>query len=248
MSEPSPGGHSTGLNLRPQRPRGADDLLPSQVVTHFLVLVLAGLIGAVAGLRALTAPAVVAWAAMLHWINLDGTWVQWLGHPITVAILTVLALGELITDQLPKTPSRTVPMQFIARLITGGYHELLIWDATTGTLQTRVGNMPQRTFALAFNPAGTLLAVAGGRPAVGVLAEDGSFTLSTYKEGDGLALVSVEVGRPMRPSSSSAPAGAEGSTPACATIWASWIPYTPTWNRCFRRCRPLWPMTLLSKC
>ena len=41
--------------------------------------------------------------------------------PITVAILTVLALGELITDQLPKTPSRTVPMQFIARLITGGF-------------------------------------------------------------------------------------------------------------------------------
>jgi len=90
-------------------------------VTHFLVLVLAGLIGAVAGLRALTAPAVVAWAAMLHWINLDGTWVQWLGHPITVAVLTVLALGELVTDQLPKTPSRTVPMQFIARLITGGF-------------------------------------------------------------------------------------------------------------------------------
>ena len=79
---------------------------------HMLVLLLALLIGAVAGLRALTAPAVVAWAAMLHWINLDGTWVQWLGHPITVAVLTV---------QLPKTPSRLVPVQFITRLITGGF-------------------------------------------------------------------------------------------------------------------------------
>ena len=88
---------------------------------HMLVLLLALLIGAVAGLRALTAPAVVAWAAMLHWINLDGTWVQWLGHPITVAVLTVLALGELVTDQLPKTPSRLVPVQFITRLITGGF-------------------------------------------------------------------------------------------------------------------------------
>ena len=90
-------------------------------MTHFLVLLLALLIGAVAGLRALTAPAVVAWAAMLDWINLDGTWVQWLGHPITVAVLTVLAVGELITDQLPKTPSRLVPVQFITRLITGGF-------------------------------------------------------------------------------------------------------------------------------
>ena len=90
-------------------------------MTHFLVLLLALLIGVVAGLRALTAPAVVAWAAMLDWINLDGTWVQWLGHPITVAVLTVLALGELITDQLPKTPSRLVPVQFITRLITGGF-------------------------------------------------------------------------------------------------------------------------------
>lgn len=88
---------------------------------HMLVLLLALLIGAVAGLRALTAPAVVAWAAMLQWINLDGTWVQWLGHPITVAVLTVLALGELVTDQLPKTPSRLVPVQFITRLITGGF-------------------------------------------------------------------------------------------------------------------------------
>ena len=71
-------------------------------MTHFLVLVLAGLIGAVAGLRALTAPAVVAWAAMLHWINLDGTWVQWLGHPITVAILTATTyvFGGLMREQV----------------------------------------------------------------------------------------------------------------------------------------------------
>jgi uncharacterized membrane protein len=90
-------------------------------VTHFLVLLLAGLIGAVAGLRAMTAPAAVAWAAMLNWINLDGTWVQWLGHPITVTVLTVLAVTELVTDQLPKTPSRKSPVQFVTRLITGGF-------------------------------------------------------------------------------------------------------------------------------
>ena len=90
-------------------------------MTFFLVLLFALLIGVVAGLRALTAPAVVAWAGALGWINLDGTWAQWVAHPITVAVLTVLALGELVTDQLPSTPSRRVPMQFGARLATGGF-------------------------------------------------------------------------------------------------------------------------------
>ena len=89
-------------------------------MTHFLVLVLAGLIGAVAGLRADRSRRGRLGRHAARWINLDGTWVQWLGHPITVAVLTVLALGELITDQLPKTPRRTVPLQFITRLITGG--------------------------------------------------------------------------------------------------------------------------------
>ena len=106
-------------------------------MTHFLVLLLALLIGVVAGLRALTAPAVVAWAAMLDWINLDGTWVEWLGHPITVAVLTVLAVGELITDKLPKTPSRKTPMQFVARLATGGFAGAVIgtaWGYTFGGL------------------------------------------------------------------------------------------------------------------
>ena len=60
-------------------------------MTYFLVLLFALLIGVVAGLRALTAPAVVAWAGALGWINLDDTWAQWVAHPITVAVLTVLA-------------------------------------------------------------------------------------------------------------------------------------------------------------
>ena len=90
-------------------------------MTYFLVLLFALLIGVVAGLRALTAPAVVAWAGALGWINLDGTWAQWVAHPITVAVLTILALGELVTDKLPSTPSRRVPMQFGARLATGGF-------------------------------------------------------------------------------------------------------------------------------
>ena len=79
------------------------------------------LIGVVAGLRSLTAPAVVAWAAVLHWINLNGTWASWLGHPVTVAIITVLAVVELAGDKLPKTPSRTAPPSFGARIALGAF-------------------------------------------------------------------------------------------------------------------------------
>lgn len=90
-------------------------------MTHFIVLVLALLIGSVAGLRALTAPAVMAWAAALHWINLDGTWAQWLSHPVTVTVLTVLAVAELVADLLPGTPQRTIAVQFIARIVLGAF-------------------------------------------------------------------------------------------------------------------------------
>jgi uncharacterized membrane protein len=84
------------------------------------VYVLALLIGVVAGLRAMTAPAAVSWAAHLGWLPLQDTPLAFLGFTATPYIFTVLAIVELITDQLPKTPSRTVPMQFGARLVLGG--------------------------------------------------------------------------------------------------------------------------------
>jgi uncharacterized membrane protein len=83
------------------------------------VYALALLIGVVAGLRAMTAPAVVSWAAYLCRMHLEGTWLAFLGYAWTPYILSALALAELVTDQLPKTPSRKVPMQFGARIVTG---------------------------------------------------------------------------------------------------------------------------------
>lgn len=53
-----------------------------------------------------------------------------------------------------------------SRLISGGYYELLIWDVAKGTLLARTGDVPQRTFGVAFDPEGRLLAVAGGSPGV----------------------------------------------------------------------------------
>ena len=86
-----------------------------------MLYLLALLIGVVAGLRAMTAPAAVAWGAYLGWLPLAGTWAGFMGHWIAVAIFTVLALVELVTDQLPSTPSRKVPQQFGARLVSGAY-------------------------------------------------------------------------------------------------------------------------------
>ncbi len=83
------------------------------------ILALALLIGIVAGLRAMIAPAAVSWAAQLGWLNLAGTPLAFMGYTYAPYILTVLAIGELITDQLPGTLSRKVPMQFGARLVTG---------------------------------------------------------------------------------------------------------------------------------
>ncbi|MFT4251832.1 MAG: DUF4126 family protein [Caulobacter sp.] len=83
--------------------------------------VLALLIGVIAGLRAMTAPAAVAWGAHLGWIPLAGTPLAWLGNNIAVWIFTGLAAIELVTDQLPFTPSRKVPPQFGARIVSGGF-------------------------------------------------------------------------------------------------------------------------------
>jgi uncharacterized membrane protein len=84
-----------------------------------MVYILALLIGVVAGLRAMTAPAAIAWAAYLGWLNLSGTWLAFMGTIWAVGIFTILAVVELVTDQLPSTPSRKVPQQFGARLIMG---------------------------------------------------------------------------------------------------------------------------------
>jgi uncharacterized membrane protein len=84
-----------------------------------MTYVLAFLIGVVAGLRALTPLAAVSWAARLGWLHLDNTWLAFLGYAATPYIFSVLAIGELINDKLPKTPSRKAPPGFAARIVTG---------------------------------------------------------------------------------------------------------------------------------
>jgi uncharacterized membrane protein len=83
------------------------------------IYLLALLIGIVAGLRTMTAPAAIAWAGHLGWLNFGGSWLAFFDNVWARWILTLLALLELVADQLPSTPSRTVPVQFGARLVSG---------------------------------------------------------------------------------------------------------------------------------
>jgi hypothetical protein len=80
-------------------------------------------IGIVAGLRSLLAPAVVAWAAHFDWLNLNGSPLVFMGSRTAVAIFSVLAIGELIADKLPKTPKRTALAPLLARILTGASAE-----------------------------------------------------------------------------------------------------------------------------
>jgi uncharacterized membrane protein len=81
---------------------------------------LAFLIGIVAGMRAMTAPAAISWAARLGKLSLSGTWLAFLGYAWTPWILTLLAAAELVTDQLPTIPSRKAPVPFGTRIVMGG--------------------------------------------------------------------------------------------------------------------------------
>jgi uncharacterized membrane protein len=84
-----------------------------------MVLALIFAIGIIAGLRALTAPAVVCWAAHLGWLNLQNSHLAWMGSVAAVAIFSILALAEIVNDKLPATGSRTAPPSLVIRSITG---------------------------------------------------------------------------------------------------------------------------------
>src|ERR1035438_1931380 len=85
-----------------------------------MAFLLTFLLGSVDGLRSLTAPALVCWAAHLGWLHLVGTRLAFINHRSTLIVFTLLAIVELIADKLPNTPARTAPLGLIARILLGG--------------------------------------------------------------------------------------------------------------------------------
>jgi len=84
-----------------------------------MLLLCALLLGVVAGLRSMLAPAIVSWFARSGVLAVANTPLAFMGYQFTPIILTVFAVGELIVDKLPTTPSRKAPTGFIARIVTG---------------------------------------------------------------------------------------------------------------------------------
>jgi uncharacterized membrane protein len=120
------------------------------------VYVLALLIGVVAGLRTFTAPTAVSFAAWSGRLALEGSWLAFLGYSWTPWIFLVLALGEFVGDQLPSTPSRKVPMQFGARLLSGAIcgaaigtpHGAILGGLIAGVVGAVIGTLGGHAFRM----------------------------------------------------------------------------------------------------
>ena len=123
------------------------------------MLILSLLIGIVAGLRAMMAPAAISWAAACGLLALEGSWLAFLGWRFTPWIFSLLAIAELVTDKLPSTASRKVPPQFAARLISGGL--------SGAAIGVGAGSWP---IGLALGVAGALIGTLGGAAARAKLA------------------------------------------------------------------------------
>jgi uncharacterized membrane protein len=104
------------------------------------------MLGMVAGLRSMTAPAVMCWAAHWGWFDLQGTPLAFMASTAATAVFSLLALGELIADKLPATPSRLAPGPLAARIVLGGlsgsaYYAAVHWSLLVGAVVGGIGGV-----------------------------------------------------------------------------------------------------------
>src|ERR1700686_4099769 len=95
-------------------------------------------LGFVAGLRSLTAPAVVAWAARLGWLDLQGTPLAFMGSTLAVVLFSLFAIAEYVGDLMPQTPRRTALAPLLARIVMGGLCGASVWASAGQSLLKRV--------------------------------------------------------------------------------------------------------------
>ena len=124
-----------------------------------MIYVLAALIGVIAGLRALLAPTIVSWAASQGALNESRSWLAFLGYRWTPWLLSIAAIGELVNDKMPSTPSRKVPPQFGVRIVSGGLSGAAI-----------VAGSGNWIFGLLLGVVGAVIGTLGGAAARGALA------------------------------------------------------------------------------
>jgi uncharacterized membrane protein len=138
------------------------------------IFVLTLLIGVVAGLRAMTAPAAVSWAAYLGWLPVADSWAAFMGYTVVPIVFTLLAIVELVADQLPSTPSRKVPVQFATRIVSGAFCGAVLGapsgDSILGLVAGAVGAVIGTLGGAELRAR--LVAATGGRDAPIALLED----------------------------------------------------------------------------
>ena len=128
------------------------------------VISVAFVLGVVSGLRAFLPVAAVSWAARAGRLPLRGTKLAFLARPAAPYVATAVAGGELVADKLPSTPSRTVPVQFGARLATAAFAGAAVGTAADPHADAAVAGV---LAALAGCVVGTL----GGAKGRALLAE-----------------------------------------------------------------------------
>jgi uncharacterized membrane protein len=83
-------------------------------------------IGFLTGLRGMTPISVLCWMTMLGRIPTAHGWMGFVANKISVGVFTFAAIGELIGDKLPNTPSRTKLPGFSARILFGALCAMIL--------------------------------------------------------------------------------------------------------------------------
>ena len=125
----------------------------------FVAFLCALILGGIAGLRSMLAPAAVSWAAWLGILHVEDTPLAFMNYRYTHLILTVCALGELVADKTSFIPSRKSPPSFIFRIVSGA-----VCGATIGASVHRL------VLGLLLGMAGAVAGTLGGYAARAKLA------------------------------------------------------------------------------
>lgn len=91
-------------------------------------------IGVVAGLRTFLAPAAIASAVRLAWLNLYGSPFAFMESNLALVALAIAALGELVADLAPSIPRRTSVAPLLARIISGAFCGACLGASTNRSL------------------------------------------------------------------------------------------------------------------
>lgn len=140
-------------------------------------------LGAISGLRTTSGPAFVSRAASRDGLDLGGTRHAFLGSPRLSKALLVMALGEIVADKLPTTPSRTLLPSLLGRAASGGLvgAALFVSEGRRATMGGALGSSAAVAAAFAGERLRALLVEKTGLPNPAVaLAEDAVVLLVGY--------------------------------------------------------------------